>query len=211
MGCAALEAINGCKPGGNNNGGGCGLGGGGVGSPGQGGGIGGGAALYQPQAIEAPTGEGGGPDWGGVIESYIDPNSPNAPTNIVNGNGQANGTGPYLDYYLTSNPAQENYDLIYDLNDPAVIDMLGGPGRWSAQELTALGHSARHKPPEKQELFFQAVADMAASPEAWSLNNLYDVLMERGYANHSPEYRTTEVPAWWMWAQEGNAYDLPRG
>ena len=83
MGCAALEAINGCKPGGNNNGGGCGLGGGGVGSPGQGGGIGGGAALYQPQAIEAPTGEGGGPDWGGVIESYIDPNSPNAPTNII--------------------------------------------------------------------------------------------------------------------------------
>lgn len=221
--CQPIEPIGAC--GGvkkaNNNYGNCGQGGwnavanaGGPCGGGQGGGMkavkGGGEPIYRPQGVDIPRGQ-GGPDWGGVIESYIDPNDPTPPTRIVNGDGQAYGTGPNFDYYLTGDPAQERYDLIYDLNDPAVIDMLGGPERWSDRELTALSHSARHKPAEKQRLFFQAVADMVRSPEPLSLNDFSNLLQERGYEGMSPEYRNTEVTAWWTWAQVGDSYDLPRG
>ncbi|MDH4396840.1 MAG: hypothetical protein QE278_14270 [Limnobacter sp.] len=213
-GGACGPAAGGGGHGGGGGGGACGVGGaggGGHGGGGGGGGIpaGGGAPVYNPMGVNTPLGM-GGPDWGDTIQAYINPDDPTPPTFIRDGNGQANGTGPFLDYYLNGSD-QERYPLIYDLTDPAVVDMLGGPERWSERELTALGHSARHKPEEKQRLFFEAVADMVASPEPLSLNDFYNLLMDRGYANMSPEYRTTEVTAWWVWSQQGDAYALPKG
>ncbi len=172
---------------------------------------GGGALIYNPQGVGTAMGM-GGPGWGDVIKDYIpDPDNPAPPELIIHGDGRPNGTGPNFDYYLTGDPGQEKYDLIYDLNDPQVIDMLGGPERWSQRELTALGHSAKHKPADKQKLFFEGVADMVNSPEPLSLNDFYNMLVDRGYMNMSPEYRTTEVTAWWVWSQQGDSYNLPRG
>lgn len=174
-----------------------------------GGGSGGSALIYKPTGVDTPMGM-GGPDWGGLIRGFINPDDPSPPDMLINGDGQPNGTGPNFDYYLNGSD-QERYPLIYDLSDPQVIDMLGGPERWSQRELTALGHSARHKPADKQKLFFEGVADMVKSPEPLSLNDFYNMLVDRGYMNMSPEYRTTELTAWWVWSQEGDSYNLPRG
>ncbi|MCR2747695.1 hypothetical protein [Limnobacter parvus] len=166
---------------------------------------------YSPRSLNAGSSAGssmGAFQWGALIESYMDPNDSTPPRFLVNGNGQPNGTGPNFSYYLTGDPSQQRYPLIYDLSDPNVIDMLGGRERWSGAELTALGNSAMHKPPEKQALFFEAVAAMVASPTPWTLNEFTEFLYANGYENHDPQYQSTEVPAWYVWAQEGDAYNL---
>lgn len=166
---------------------------------------------YSPRSLNIGSDVGssmGAYQWGALIESYLDPNDPTPPRFLMNGNGQPNGTGPNFSYYLTGDPSQQRYPLIYDLNDPNVIDMLGGRERWSDRELIALGNSAMHKPPEKQALFFDAVAAMVSSPTPLTLNEFTEFLYANGYENHDPQYQSTEVPAWYVWGQEGDAYDL---